>query len=310
MKIDRTEQDNTLSVPFPSTPNLRELLRPLLLDYLTDLTQYPELCGVVLLGGAANGSRAFLDRFSDLDAAIFISVPTAASTESDSVRDFLDNNQTALPQWLPPFSSILPCSAHPDGEIEVNVHQLILELEERSTHAWDEAKMEVFSEAAEIMYDPSGRVECLVARKTMWDDRIARRLLLRLLGQARWYGVINPSRQIARGFPLHAQDLLNEAIEILIWIVYLVNRHYRPHKKWRIERCCCLPVLPGKFRERLVEAMYVPNMTEDNILHRSHIIEALLEDVSGLARSMYDLPKDLYLASCIESFDDRQLRKI
>lgn len=292
------------------TANLWHTLRPVLVDYLQHFVDYPEVEGVVILGGAAaTRERRFLDRFSDLDASIFISLDLPPDARDLSIREFLDHYQTLLPTWLPPFEVHIPCARHPEREVEINIHQQIIELEKDPFNLWSEPRREAYAETSEILFDRSGRVGELIREKIAWDDDRARRKLLEVLGQARWSGVVNPPRQIERGFPHNGHDLLNEALDLIVHAVYLVNRKYRPHRKWRLQRAFHLPLAPANFRSRLLEAMLIPEMTAQGIRSRVELVHALLDDVTALAREHYDLPQDCYAASCFESFSDRQLKK-
>lgn len=142
-------EETPLMLMQPATENLYHVLRPVLLEHLEAFRSHPDLEGIVVLGGAADtDGRRFLDRFSDLDATIFVSVPIASKSTVSSVREFLDQHQELLPAWLPPFSTRVPCAGHPDGEVEVNLHQMIVELESRESRQWDEMKKEGNSPAS------------------------------------------------------------------------------------------------------------------------------------------------------------------
>jgi hypothetical protein len=293
------------------TENIWHKLHPFFVNYLNQFTKYAEVEGIAILGGAADTpGRRFLDEFSDLDAALFITLPMPKNIQYSNVREFIDKYQSLLPNWLPPFETHIYCPLHPKDMVEINIHQQIMELEENSQRSWDydEGRKEGYSETCEILFDRNGRVAKLITDKTKWDDVIARRLLLKLIGQAYWYGTVNPIRQIQRGFIHNGHDLLNRALDILVHIIYLINRKYRPHKKWRLQHALNLSVLPIDFKSRVISAMLIQEMTGKSVQKRVDIFKLLLTDVVALSRNVYDLPEDCYRQSCLESYDDRQLR--
>ena len=291
------------------TDNLRHMLRPILLRCLERYKDYAETEGIVILGGAAeNAQRPFLDHNSDLDGSIFVSLPCVDSLPQISLRQFLENHQECLPPWLPPFESQIPLEQHPQREVDLNIHQQILEFEEREGAMWDEGRCAAYANC-EILFDRTGRVGRLIRQRVRWRDEISYRLLLRNLGQAQWYGIINPEKQIERGMMYSAHDLINEATELLIHAVYLINREYRPHKKWRLQHAYSLRARPTEFRERIIALMQIEDCSEASVRRRIMLISALLDDVIEIAESQVGVPEDVYRASCVFSFEDRQLKR-
>ena len=281
--------------------------RQLLIDHLKEFHSYPEAIGTVILGGAARNSSSSLDRFSDLDAALFISVPAAIDYEGP-VREFLDLNQQLLPNWLPPFSTYLSYPEHPSGQVEVNIHQLIIELEEKAGRIWDEQKKGAYKYSSEILSDTKNRLKKVIEQQTHWDDVKAQRMLLRILGQVAWYGIKNPPRQLVRNLPIEACDLIREAVELLIWAAYIINREYRPHKKWRFSRCFELSLLPADFKFRLGGIVKNLKPRSSSIYQQCSAVEELLIDMKTISQTVYNIPKDPYALSCSLSYEDRQLR--
>jgi Domain of unknown function (DUF4037) len=293
------------------TPNLWSVVRPLLITHLETFKRYPEIEGLVVLGGASSRSgHRGIDEYSDLDASIFISLPEAKEWvgRPNSVRAFLDESQHLLPDWLPPFESRVRCESVPAGEIGLDVHQLIVELEEDDTRSWDEPRRQAYSDTAEIIFDRSGRVSRIIERKTQWSDDEVWRTLARVIAQLSWSGRVNPSRQLARGFPDHAHDLLTEAIDGLVHVVYIANRRYRPHRKWRLRECFSLPFLPPEFEQRVLAALLVPDLEASHVEARIQLVSGLIADVTELASRHWELPADCYRSACQLSYEDRQLR--
>ena len=285
--------------------SLFQVLRPVLVANIASFCGYPDLVGVVILGGASLRKQS-LDQHSDLDASIFVSVPDAAGISPLALRSYIDHSQDRLPQWLPDFSQIVQVPAHPLAQVEINIHQQIYEIEVRSDVQWDEAKKQSYAASGEIFYDPHGLVRRLIGEKIRWNDEDARRVLLRILGQAKWYGMINPRRQLDRGSVLSAMNLLADAADLLIHALFLVNREYRPHTKWRIDAAIHLPLLPPDFPAR-ISTLYHAIVEAESIIVRTEVFEALLEDVTEIARREYSFTGDPYRLSCYESFLDRQL---
>ncbi len=221
--------------------------RSAILPFTERLAKFEETVGVAILGGLADSPhRRFVDRYSDLDLAVFLSVPEAHGYRCP--KAFWREHPSQLPSWLPSFQFELRLEA--GDRMEVNCHQLIVEVEENPLVVWGPDKQEAYLHTGEVRYDPSGRIARLIAQKCGAQARADR--LIVLASQLPWYGWVNPERQLRRGFPENAHLLVNRAAEIVTEILFLLNGRLAPHLKWRFEMAMDLPWLPLDFRRRFV----------------------------------------------------------
>lgn len=281
------------------TENLWHYARSMVLPYVELLASKPETIGVVLLGGIADREhRRFIDEYSDLDLALFISIPQAQGYVCP--KAFARDYPELLPLWLPNFQFNLPV----DGQVlEVNCHQLILEVEENSNFHWNFSKMEAYHYTGEIRYDPTGRIANLIQKKCEMPTTVER--LIVLASQLPWYGWINPIRQIKRGSPISAKILINHAIEILLEILFLSNDRLAPYLKWQFEMCCDLPWKPEGFRLRMLKIL-----EENDIIRSIELLRDLSEEILQHLKKDGQIPEDPFRYTSIYLDPDRQLRSI
>ncbi len=203
----------------------------------------------------------------------------------------------------------MACPSHPHGKVTVNIHQHVMELEVEPDRHWNEACKQAYRDTAEVIYDRGGHVAQLLREKTRWDDDEARVALIKILGQLSWYVSLNPIRQLDRGLPHHAHDLLNHGVDLIVEAIYLVNHRLCPHRKWRLQEAFHLPRIPESFKSRILEGMLIRHMSAEDVHRRIHLLEGLCRDTETLANEVYELPRDCYGVACQIAYSDRQLRR-
>ncbi len=281
------------------TENIWSRARQAIMPFVERLVSKPETSGVVALSGLADRlERRFLDVHSDLDLALFISVPQARGFRC--AREFSTAHPERLPLWLPAFSFMIPL----DGKrMEVNCRQLIIEVEEHPDLVWPSPKQEAFQETSEVLYDRQGRVAALLRAKCCppCGDRLAV-----LASQLPWYGWRNPTSQLHRGLVLNAKVLLNHAVEILVELLYLAMDHHPPALKWRTEALLDAPGLPCNFEERIrrvLEAHCSPESISEAIGVLRGMSMQVLKHLTADGR----IPPDPYRYVAMQVDDDKQL---
>lgn len=286
-----------------STENIKDSIRERIMPFVERLKSKSEVEGIVLLGGLSNNDyRNFMDKFSDVDISIFLSIDSNQYSEHGRLEPKI---QEILPAWLPNFEFHVPFA---ENMIEINVHQQIIEFEENKNKTWDEAKKEAYAYSAEIIYDKKGRVKRLINEKVRFNEAHRKLRLAQLLGQYQWYVRINPLRQIERGFLENAHDLLNEGVEMFMEALYLFNRRYRPHKKWRIAMSFDLPWLPKEYQEKLRASMKVEGFGQESILRRRECLIELFEELQQAVTDEGDFDTTAYQYACKYVYDDRELK--
>jgi hypothetical protein len=254
------------------TKNIKQETDGLVQHFIENLKRKKEIEGIVLLGGL--GKRAFLDENSDLDLSIFL-------------------KKRRLHDWLPPFEFHV---CHGGRDFEFNVHQQILENEIAAE--WSEEKKEAYSRGS-VVYDRNGQIRKFLEKKTGFDKKYKRQRIIWLMGQYPWYAKINPLRTLDRGFPEASHDLLNQAVELIVEITYLINEKYRPHKKWRIPVVFTLSDNTKNFRKNLKEAMLVKNYSKKDIKRRMRVLHRMYKKQSSKVKArIKNFPRDPYKYAC------------
>ena len=280
--------------------NIWKDARPVILKLVHDYAARPETIGIVILGGLADRDRRrFVDQHSDLDLAIFLSLPGAH--DYNCPKQFVRENSAAIPSWLPPFQFFVDVGG---TAMEVNCHQLIMEIETRPNRTWPASKQEAYLDTGEIVFDRDGSVERLIRAKCFPTP--AAEDVIVLASQLPWHGWINPTRQLDRGFPINGRMLLNQAIEILLKLVFAANRRHWPHLKWQYEMARDLTWLPSQFEDRLT-AVLGAGVAPSEIKEAIYTIRSLGEDVLERLVDFAIVPPDSFGYASVHIDVDRQL---
>lgn len=267
------------------TENSRSEKRELIEPFLLKLKEKKEILAILLLGGLSNNNiRNHMDEFSDIDISIFF------------------KSKEALPKYVPNFEFyIFDCLGK---EIEVNVHQMVVDTERQI--AWDEGKKEAYMHA-EYYFERNQEARKLIETKIAFDEAYRINRLALILSQYKWYVEINPIRAIKRGFLINAIELLNNGVELFFEALYLLNREYQPHLKWRFEASCDLKWIPQNYRSKMEKVLLSTEITEEAILNKRENIIILFQEVIEKIVETLDFDSDYYRYACINSYTDRQI---
>ena len=267
------------------TKNLKNEMRKLIEPFLLNLKKKDDILAILLLGGLSNNNvRSHLDEFSDIDVSIFIK-------SKENIPDYIPNYEFYI------FDD--------NGrEIEVNVHQMIIDVEKEVL--WDEGKKEAYSHA-EYYFERTSEARNLIDTKIAFDEEYRRNRLALILGQYKWYVEINPLRAIKRGFLVNAFDLLNKGVELFYEALYLLNREYQPHAKWRFEASCDLKWVPNNYRDKMERAIISESISEESILKKRESVMDLFKDLLVRVEDEFEKGVDYYHYACINSYTDRQV---
>lgn len=259
------------------TENIQNVVRERIKEFIERLKQFPEVEGIVCLGGMVNtGYRDFVDKYSDIDISIFLNC---------------DRNH--LPDWLPTFAWEIPIEL-PNGRtqlIEVNLYQQIIDEEERCE--WDDAKKEAYAYSSEVVFDRNDRIQALINEKTPMTPEYRKLLLAHILARIDWNVIENPLREMERGFVQDGHILLNQGIENLVELVYTYNGKYKPHSKWAIAMTDSLPELPKDFKERLSKAMKIEEITAKDLYRRRKVLLGLVQEIEDKIKEEHIFDQDI-----------------
>lgn len=234
------------------TADINQHVRRVMDPFFQRCKAKPGLEGIVELGGLA--TRAFSDTHSDVDASLFVAQEQP---------------------WLPMFEFYVPT---PSLDIfagirffEINVHQNTL-AREYERGVWEEGKKEAYEEGV-VIHDPHGRVTELIGMMVFFDDHYANSRKAKLCSAI---GTFAPTNDFIADH-LALNKIANQVVEVM----YLSNREFRPHKKWRLEKARYLPDLPPCFDEMCADLYLVRDISQSDVQRRLSSAMAFLDHYTG-----------------------------
>jgi len=229
--------------------------------------------GIVFIGGLVRG---FADKFSDLDITVFLNKRDEELRKKICSLGLDEGRRSGM-------------------DIDLEVHFL----KEFKRWKWDEVDRWEFSKA-EIFLDSEGEVkkvfgEKLRVPKDFWTKRI-----VACAEYLKWYCC--PTREdigtvaeswIERGDLTAAHYCLNYAVDLLIRIIFALNREFLPAPKWRIFYSYSLNWLPKGYNELIKEAMSLRSFSVRNFNKRLEAIRKLWQEIVPKIKEETGLTADL-----------------
>jgi predicted nucleotidyltransferase len=241
------------------------------------------VAGIVFIGGLVRG---FADKFSDLDITVFLSEGDERSRRQIRSMGLDEERRSGI-------------------DIDLEVH--FLEDFERwklgEAYRWELSR-------AEIVFDRKGEIkkvlgEKLKVRRDFWTKRIA------VCGEyLEWYCC--PIREelgtiaeawVERGDLVAAHHCLNYSVDLLIRLIFALNKEFLPAPKWRLFYSYSLKWLPTDYEELVKEAIIVNDFSVGDLNRRLKTIRKIcsgifpkIEHETGLTRetiSKYYVEKTL-----------------
>jgi predicted nucleotidyltransferase len=222
---------------------------------VSKMSSFEGVTGIVFIGGLVRG---FADKFSDLDIIVFLTRRDEQLRRQISDLGLDEQRRLGI-------------------DVDLEVHFL----EDFKKWNWDEVDKWEFSRA-EIVFDPKGEIkkvfsEKLRVPKDFWIKRIV------VCGEyLKWYccppreevGTVAES-WIERGDLVAAHYCLNYAVDLLLRMVFALNREFLPAPKWRIFYSYGLKWLPENYRRLLGEAMLVKSFSVKDFSRRLGAVREL-----------------------------------
>jgi Domain of unknown function (DUF4037) len=272
--------------------------------FIERLKAKPEVEGILIISSAAvGGDRATFDRDSDFDLTVFVASGIAANdVDGLSAAQARARHLAALPGWLPDFSFYVPV---PWGELELNVHQRVLEKDASPDATWDESMSEAHHLTVEVVYDRSGAIGELLARHThrsadQWRDQI-----IRLVARLSWDLRRLPERQLGRGDPVAAHYMVTTAVEELIEIAHVLGRRFLPHRKWQFRSLRANGLATTQEIGHLSDALLCRDFSRTEFERRCAALHGAWASIRG--RLPAGLPADAYQYYSARISTNRQL---
>jgi len=240
-------------------------------ELISQISKDKNVVGIVLLGGVVRG---FADRFSDLDIAVF-----------------LDKKDDELCRKIRHIGSRMAKSHNVD--LDLMVHYL------GDFKKWkmkEEALRWEYSNA-KIVLDTTGEIKRVLSQNLRLPKDFWIRRIVICSEYIKWYccpseegvGTIAES-WIERGDPLSAHYCLNYSVDLLLRLLFAINREFVPAPKWRIFYSYNLKWLPTGYKELIREAMITTSLSLGEFNRRLiairriwHEVAARIEEETGLA---------------------------
>lgn len=205
------------------------------------------VAGIIFLGGLARGVA---DDDSDIDITVFV------DTDDEGVGRELRK-------------VVRDAQQRSGFEIDFEIH----ETQDFARRKWDEVDRWELGKA-EIVFDPSGVIRRLFQKGArvpgdFWTTRI-----VECCTYLRWYCCPQAGQKcmaetwIDRGDPLSAHYCIHYSIDLMLELVFALNREFFPPQKWRLQYARDLRWLPKDFEMRIAEMSVVKAHSRNELRRR------------------------------------------
>jgi predicted nucleotidyltransferase len=238
-------------------------------ELASKIAAYNEVAGIMFIGGLVRG---FADEFSDIDIVALLK------------RRNEDLRKKLVKLWLDKerLSNI---------EIDFEVHSI----GDFKKQTWDEVDRWEFSKA-KIVFDPNGETKKVLEEKLKVSKHFWIRRIVLCTEYLKWYCC--PAKKdvgtiaevwIKRGDLTSAHHCLNYATELIIKLIFAINKEFLPAPKWRLFQSYNLEWLPKNYKKLIKEAMQTGDLSLENFKRRLRALRKLgreviqkIEDDTGL----------------------------
>ena len=240
---------------------------------VSKIVSHEGVAGIIFVGGLVRG---FADKYSDVDVLVFLG-------EKDG----------ELRKQIRKIGSDERKRSSVDIDLEIHF------LEDFRKRRWDEMTKWEFSHA-NIVVDAQGEIqklfrEKLKVSKEFWTRRIAVR------GEyLKWYccppkedaGTIVES-WVERSDLVSAHYCVNYALDLLIGIIFALNKEFLPAPKWRVFYSYMLKWLPADYKKLIKEAIIVNSLSAHDLNRRLRLIRKIWREVLPQIKDETGLTPDL-----------------
>ncbi len=289
-----------------STPevDLHEL-NQLVGDYAERLTAKAEVTAVVVTSSAAKAcTRREFDSVSDIDFGLYLSLDYDPAQWRADPAEYLIGIQQQLPDWLPDFSFYVPVSR---GTVEFNVHQSVIEYELDPRTRWTESRLEAYGAGVDVYCDKRQLLQRLIDQRVPLTTAEADHRILNLTARLEWDVELVPASQSQRRAFGAAHAVLNQAMDELVELVYLLHGRRVPAAKWRLQELDRLGLMTPEERSTLTQLQLILAIDAEDVARRQRAAARLWLAV----RQRYGdrIPGDAYRVASATTAPDRQLSR-
>jgi predicted nucleotidyltransferase len=231
------------------------------------------VAGVIFIGGLVRG---YADRYSDVDIIVF-----------------LDRKDEDLREQLKKIG--YDEQEHSGVDVDFEVHFF----EDFARWKWDEIDRWDFSQA-EIVFDPQGKIKKLFSGKLRVPKGFWTKRIVIYAEYLKWYCC--PPKEdmetmadawVARGDLVSAHYCVNYAFDLLMSVIFALNKEFLPPQKWRIFYSYSLKWLPRGYKRFVEETMTVKSLSVQDLERRLHALKKMWRQVSSKIREETGLTTDV-----------------
>lgn len=228
--------------------------------------------GIMISGAAVRG---FADEFSDMD-----------------INVILERRDPELSRKIRDLASVAQIRYQTDVDMEV------YSLHHYKRKRWGETERSD-CENSRVVYDPTRAMKRIGRHKMKSTDDFWTRRIVTSAEYLRWY--CNPSQVakeslaevwISRGDLISAHYCLNYSIELLLRILFALNKKYLPPPKWRLFDSYGLSWLPKDYTRLVREAMKIGGYSRKEISRRRGTIAKLWKRIMPRMRDLLGLGEE------------------
>lgn len=238
-------------------------------EFSSRTASYEEVAGIAFHGAL---TRGFADEFSDIDIMIFLSKKNARLRKHIYEMGIEEEGRSGT-------------------SMDLEVHFL----DEFRKRKWNEAEKWDLSKA-KIVYDPQGETSKVFNRKfRVHKDFWLKRIVI-CSEYLKWYCC--PPKEdastmaevwIKRGDLISAHYCLNYDVDLLMTVIFALNKEFLPAPKWRIFYSYKLKWLPKDYVKFVKEAIKIKNLSAREVNRRLEAIRRIwclvlpkIEEETGL----------------------------
>jgi predicted nucleotidyltransferase len=223
------------------------------------IIQYRGVAGIIFLGGLVKG---FTDKYSDVDIIVL-----------------LHERDQNLKKIIQKIGSDEKKRSSVDVDIEIHF------LEDFNKWKWDETRRWDFSRV-EIAFDLNEEIQELIRKKMMVSESFWMKRIVICGEHLRWHCCSSEDNVgtiidawIERGDLASAHYCLNYAFDLLIRLIFALNREFLPAPKWRLFYSYGLKWLPKDYRNLLGEAMTVKALSTHDLNRRLKALKTIWTEI-------------------------------
>jgi predicted nucleotidyltransferase len=241
---------------------------------VSEVSALDDVAGIVVLGGV---SRGFVDRYSDLDILVFLTKRN--DNVEKSIHELTINEQKAT-----------------GVEVDLEIHVL----QDYAGRKWNEIARWDFS-IAKVVFDPTGNAAKMIGDKLRVPEEFWVRRVVVSSERMKWYCCPPASNigtiaevSLERGDLASAHYCVNHGLDLLLAVLFALNKRFLPPPKWRIMYSRNLPWLPTNYEKRLEELLSVKSLSRNELQRRLQIVRELWSETSAkITKDMGLSPKGI-----------------